>query len=152
MLDKIFWELLKEIKTINITACSKTQNSKIFSIGKGKVKVNIITPTTIKFIEFGMWGYVYEKNVEIQFKNIYLWRYNEDKSLITLEHLRYGENNPFFLFNLIPVKNELLRSSSAILCGNDNYTAEIKLKEHSFILKSFVNGPNKNEEILYFYS
>ena len=152
MLDKIFWDLLKGIETINITACSKTHNSKLFSIGQGKVEVNIITPATIKVTEFGKWSYLYEKNAEIKFKNIYLWTYIEKKSLITLEHLRYGENKPFFLFNLICVKDELLRSSSPMHCGVDNYTAEIKLKMSSFTLKSFVNGPNKNEEILYFYS
>jgi hypothetical protein len=37
-------------------------------------------------------------------------------------------------------------------CNNDNYTVEIQLEKHSFIVKSFMNGPNKNEEILYLYS
>jgi Family of unknown function (DUF6314) len=152
MIYNSFWEILSGISEIKIRACSKSHESTVFSIGKGKVKVNFITPMIIRFIESGFWDYFYGNNTEVHFNNIYLWEFNENESLITLEHLRYGKNNPFFLFNMIETENKMLRSSSPRICGNDSYTAEIKVDENSFTLKCLTKGPNKNEEILYFYS
>ncbi len=53
---------------------------------------------------------------------------------------------------MIPKEDKQLVSSSPRICENDNCAAEINLNVNGFTLKCFIKGPNKNEEILYFYS
>ncbi|MBS0654640.1 MAG: hypothetical protein JSR46_02585, partial [Verrucomicrobia bacterium] len=63
-----------------------------------------------------------------------------------------GIEHPTFLFHLVPTGRNALSSLDAHLCGDDAYFGQIHFDRHSMRLNWRVIGPQKNEEIDYYYS
>src|SRR5208337_4699800 len=90
-------------------------------VGKAIVHVEALTPHCLTFHEQGVWRS--EAGKEFDFKNSYRWTWNPAKSLITLEHLRHGPENPVFLFELTPVAENRFETVHPFLCRHDTYLA-----------------------------
>jgi hypothetical protein len=85
------------------------------------------------------------------FSNTFRWTLDLSAGMISLEHLRQGLNNPVFLFHLAPTGNEHLASVESHLCEEDVYLAQVAWDLHHIRLSWRVIGPQKNEEMEYYY-
>lgn len=68
-----------------------------------------------------------------------------------LEHLRYGADNPVFLFDLAHHSGCEWREAAPHHCADDRYSAVLTLDDHRIILAWTINGPRKDESIEYVY-
>ncbi len=69
-----------------------------------------------------------------------------------LEHLRFGEDHPVYLFDLALAGEREWRSVSPHLCREDCYSAVLIVGDDNIVLRWSVNGPRKQETIEYVYS
>lgn len=144
-----FWEKLAEIQSVSISAQSKAFNPTGWNgLGKGTVAVDSPSPQTFIFHEQGKW--ITQKDNEMEFRNVFRWTFN--KGNITLEHLRFGPQNPIFLFKLEPIDDMTLESIEPHVCKEDSYFGKVRFDQHFIQLNWRVIGPSKNEEIDYLYT
>jgi len=143
-----FWERLKIVKVCTRFVRPKSM-SKIGQdrVGKGQVLVApSIDTTTLLFHEVGSWQAVGSQR-DISFKNVFRWNLDQNKGMVSLEHLRFGFDQPVFLFYLIPIKKNLLTSLDFHVCKEDIYFAAILWDNDSIRLKWRIVGPKKDEAI-----
>lgn len=144
------WNKLANIKNLSFTANSQGQGITGWSgIGKGKVQVRLQNDTTTVFDESGSW--MSREGTEFTFTNVFRWTLDRFQNLITLEHLRFGENNPVFLFHLTQIDEDTLESVSSYICKEDTYLGQVRCDDYSIRLNWRIIGPKKNEEIEYLY-
>lgn len=142
-----FWERLQSVKQLALYAKSSTGwNGK----GKGDVVVSKEEGNVLLFQERGAWQM--ENNQTISFSNTFRWTLDKQAGMISLEHLRLGPNAPVFLFHLAPTDSHLMASVEAHLCEEDAYLAQAVWDRHSIRLSWRAIGPQKNDEMEYFYS
>jgi hypothetical protein len=141
------WLKLRNTKHLNFGFSSRTGDK---GSGRGEVKVEYDADAVVIFRESGTWKGIHDR--EFNFRNIFRWTLNRIEGLITLEHLRFGINNPVFLFHLIPAGRNCLESAHAHLCGSDTYFGHLELKLTSIELTWRILGPKKNEMVNYIYS
>ena len=147
----IFWEKLKQIQTMCFSAKSKSSVTSGWNgLGKGSVGVREVEENILTFHEKGTW--VSEYNKEMDFSNIFRWTINSIQGVISLEHLRFGTQNPVYLFDLIPVDANLLESVDSHVCNGDTYFGQVRCDKHFIQFNWRVIGPKKNEEIDYLYT
>ena len=143
-----FWEKLAEIQSVSLSAHSKAFNPTGWNgLGKGKVNIDSPSPQVLVYHEQGQW--ISHKN-PLEFKNVFRWSLY--KNCIHLEHLRFGPQNPIFLFKLEPTDSMTLESIEPHVCKQDTYFGKVRFDEHFIQLNWRVIGPNKNEEIDYLYT
>lgn len=149
---QMLWDKLLKIQTMCFSAKSKALGhiSGWNGIGKGAVEIKIEEENTIIFHERGTW--MSEENKELDFSNVFRWCFQPTRGAITLEHLRFGVQNPVFLFSLIPVDANTLESIDSHVCNNDSYFGQIRCDKHFVQFNWRVIGPKKNEEIDYLYT
>lgn len=135
-----FWERLKNVK--QLVLYNKSQK------GVGDVVVSKEGENVLLFHERGAW----QGNQSISFSNVFRWTLDSRAGMISLEHLRLGPNSPVFLFHLIPFDDHVMASIEAHLCEEDAYLAQAVWDPHSICLKWRVIGPQKNEDMEYYYS
>ena len=114
--------------------------------GNGAVKVDV-NGDVIIFHESGKRKNSNDK--EFGFKNTYRWTF--ESNYVKLEHLRFGENNPVVLFNLEATSETQWTSVCPHKCDLDFYSADLTIEENQIVLKWKVKGPEKDEEINYWY-
>ena len=68
-----------------------------------------------------------------------------------LEHLRFGKNQPIYLFDLVPVSEGILSSANPHVCQDDCYTARMEYGSDVVQLTWSIAGPEKKETIHYQY-
>lgn len=146
----ILWERLRAVKSLSFSAQSK-QNSQSGWNGNGKANIKMETPSPYCIIsqEQGIW--TTEEGQEFDFKNSYRWTWNSSKSLISLEHLRHGQERPVFLFELTPVSATQFKTLHPYLCKDDTYLATLTRKSSTLEFHWRILGPRKNEEVHYVY-
>ncbi len=144
-----FWERLKSVKQFIRIAKSKDENG-WNGKGKGAVLVSNPTDNVLIFHERGSWQVKLDK--DISFSNIFRWTLDQSAGVISLEHLRFGPDQPVFLFHLTPTGNHLLASVDSHLCEEDVYLATIPWDQHSIRLNWRIIGPKKNEDMEYCYT
>lgn len=147
------WDKLRRIQTMCFSAKSKALGQNISGwngIGKGSVDVKLEGENTLAFYERGSW--TSEEGKEMDFSNVFRWTYQPSREAVTLEHLRFGAQNPVFLFSLIPVDENTLESIDAHVCKNDSYFGQIRCDKHFVQFNWRIIGPKKNEEIDYLYT
>ena len=71
--------------------------------------------------------------------------------LVRLEHLRFGEDHPVYLFDLAPLTANSWCSVSPHLCMEDCYSAELQLQWWGLLKRCVITGPRKQERIQYEY-
>lgn len=145
------WEKLGKIQTLAFSSNSQGQgNSGWNGTGKGRVQIRRENDHVIIFNETGSW--TSKEGREFAFTNTFRWTLDQFQHLIMLEHLRFGEHKPVFLFQLAQVDEETLESVSSYVCKEDSYLGQVKCNDHFIRLNWRILGPKKNEEIDYLYT
>lgn len=132
------WSKLQQIKSVLYFAGDRE--------GTGKVTIECESPYSTIFDEQGTW------NGGMKFHNIFRWKIDPQRELLSLEHLRLGKNHPVFLFYLVPISKDLLESIDTHLHGKETYYGFIEQKSHGLKFQCRILTPHKNEENTYFYS
>ncbi len=146
------WQKLCQVQTLCFSAKSKSQNLTTGwnGLGKGSVEVKKVDAHTLLFQEKGSW--TSEDNKQFAFSNVFRWTLHTHEGAIRLEHLRFGIQNPVFLFALVPMDEHTLESLDAHLCKEDSYFGQLRCDKHFIQLNWRIIGPKKNEEIDYLYT
>lgn len=146
-----FWERLKQVKQFKKHKISRSGTENIWEgKGTGIVSITNQNDTALIFAEKGSWHL--NNGQEVDFSNIFRWTIDREAGMISLEHLRYGEQNPVFLFHLVPTGNNMLASVESHLCQEDAYMAQIPWDNATIRLNWRVIGPKKNDELEYIYT
>jgi hypothetical protein len=118
--------------------------------GKGIGDVSIVTvdDNVVLFEERGEWqGF----SQATKFSNVFKWTLDKLSGLITLEHLRYGKDNPVLLFHLKPVSSFYLRSIDAQFCESQTRFGYAEFSQNAIRLEWRVVGYERDEEVQYSY-
>lgn len=103
------WDKLAKIQTLAFSSTSQGQgNSGWNGIGKGQVQIRQENDNVLIFNENGSW--TSKEGKDFAFTNTFRWTLDRFQHLIMLEHLRFGEHKPVFLFQLAQVDNQTLES------------------------------------------
>ncbi len=144
------WNHLKNASNVTLVAKSRSKQVDGWNRkGSGKVSVKQ-DGQTIVFNEQGSWRG--EQGYAHNYTNSFRWHWNRFEGILSLEHLRLGENNPVFLFHLAPTKVNLLESVNSHLCGEDTYFGWLQYSDLFLQLNIRTIGAKKNEEIEYVYT
>ena len=112
------------------------------------VVVEEIGDVAMTFTESGTWCAATDEKT--RFRNVFRWSRGGKRNL-RLEHLRFGEHRPVYLFDLALAAEQQWRSVSPHVCGEDRYTAEMLIGDDRITLRWSVTGPRKMELIEYTY-
>ena len=146
-----FWEKLSSVKKLSFAAHSNSiENSEWNRRGTGEVSVAKTSSNILLFNEKGLWKG--KDSQDVSFTNIFRWTLDRISGVISLEHLRYGIENPVFLFHLAPSTMHSLSSIDSHLYDGDSYFGQAFFDRYNLKLNWRIIGPNKNEEIEYCYS
>jgi hypothetical protein len=137
-----FWAQLEKLTRLTFIA----KNGK----GTGSLLIKKAGDNILITKESGSWKD--EKGSTTNFIGSFRWTLSHKEDLISLEHMRYGENHPVFLFYLIPLDENTLISVESHLCNKDSYSGKVYFDSKGINLNWSVIGPKKNEEIRYYYS
>ena len=143
------WNSLSGVTSLRFVARS-ANNSGWNGSGNGKVAIAHPNAKTITFTESGQW--TTENGKQLNFSNVYRWSLLQSTALIRLEHLRFGKNNPVYLFDLVPENDRDWHSAKPHVCRDDLYSATLRLTPDQIELRWTVKGPEKDEDIRYWYS
>lgn len=148
---KNVWKRLLNIHHLSFSAKSKSLvKSGWNGTGKGCVEVKSEDEGSCIFSERGTWSSA--EGQEFDFSNVFRWSIDQALGAVTLEHLRFGPQHPVFLFNLVPVADNILESVSPYICNEDTYVGQLRCDDHYIQLLWKTLGPKKNEEIDYLYT
>lgn len=142
------WQIIASVSRLEFEAKSSRGELGWNGSGKGDVVVETAGHTVL-FTERGRW--TPEGGGELTFKNIFRWMLKPDQQWIGLEHLRFGEDHPVFLFDLHVVGEGELEAVEPHMCVNDRYTGRLILKKKGFEMTWQIQGPAKDEQIWYRY-
>lgn len=147
---KLIWDHLKTVSQVALVAKSHARSAdRWIRKGNGTVQVKQENNSLI-FTEQGQWKQ--EQGQTHNYSNRFRWTWDRLEGMLSLEHLRLGENHPVFLFHLIPTENNLLESVHSHLCGEDTYFGWLNFNPLFLQLKFRTIGPRKNEELEYIYT
>lgn len=145
------WEKLSTISKLSFSAVSQNRcHTGWNGVGKGEVQCQKQDDHVIIFVENGSW--ISKEGKEFTFTNTFRWTLDRFQNLVTLEHLRFGELNPVFLFHLAQTGDEILESISSHVCNDDTYLGQVRCLDQFVKLNWRIIGPKKNEEIDYVYT
>lgn len=147
-MDKInhVWNALQRVRSLEFDAQSGSGTGWTGN-GTGSVVVESPTPEIIIFQESGLWHSATSKG--LAFRNVYRW--SRFEGTVRLEHLRFGEDHPVYLFDLAPDTDMICSSAAPHLCRDDEYTARLELLDSGISLDWKITGPEKDESIIYRY-
>lgn len=146
-----FWKKLHQVKELSFHAKSKSKEGLGWNgKGKGEVIMTKENDNILIFNEKGTW--LNPQGNEFNFSNVFRWTLDRYAGTISLEHLRRGADHPVFLFHLAPSSKQALSSIDSHLCGGDTYFGQIHFNLNSLRLNWRVIGPQKNEEMDYYYT
>ncbi|MFD2598617.1 DUF6314 family protein [Sphingobacterium corticis] len=119
---------LSLVKTYDLRATSTKEGATAVS-GSGFVTVEIDDYNNLIFLENG-----HSENGHGKFKsrNVYQWHFDSVKNSISLAHLRFGAENPVYLFDMSYRGDNLWSSNDPHLCDLDEYNGELRF-EKSYI-------------------
>lgn len=141
------WAQLPRIATLTFTARS-AHPSGWNGAGRGRVRVEERDAVTLLFHEQGTWRTA--AGDELSFSNIFRWTLRRE--WIRLEHLRFGPENPVFLFAIEARSKVEFASVTPHVCSEDLYSAMLKLNGETLLVSWRVAGPEKDERMDYIYS
>ncbi len=112
------WDRLLTVKQLEFEA--KSDNKKIGwnGHGQGSVQARLMDSNTLIYEESGVWQI--PNGHKVGFNNVFKWQYNKDHT-IALSHLRYGPNQPVFLFLLKAENERHWKSVVPHQCNADQY-------------------------------
>ena len=109
--------------------------------GHGKVEIQTPDPSVIIWKESGVWDDGYGS---LEFFNVYRWSWLQNEKL-RLEHLRYGEDNPVQLVELINSQKNHWETDLPYVCAKDTYSLTLKCINQTLFLKWKIKGPKKDQ-------
>jgi hypothetical protein len=143
------WQRLAAVRQLTFRAVSAAAITTGWKgAGEGSVAVVAVSETVLIFREQGRWQPA--QGPTLPFRNVYRWTLDAERACLGLEHLRFGEGQPVFLFDLV-AHGDMLVSASPHLCREDEYAAHLCLEPGQLRLDWRVTGPHKNERIQYCY-
>ncbi len=140
---KHFWERLLKVQKLCLCVGSQGKEERG---GEAVVTPLLSDARTLIFQEVGEWD-----KPKSTFRNRFRWSLDLKNTLITLEHLRYGEKRPVFLFHLKPTSEGRLESLDAHLCGEDTYLGSLTWDLEKILFHWRIIGPKKNQQMQYLY-
>lgn len=143
------WHRLGEITSLRFVARS-SGDSGWNGAGTGTVEVERPDPSTIVFTESGTWKS--DAGQQLKFSNVYRWTLSDSGNAIQLEHLRFGADNAVYLFDMAPESESIWRSEAPHVCRDDLYSAKMELAAEQIELQWVIKGPERDEDIHYWYS
>ena len=141
------WGCLQQVRRLRIVACSGGSTG-WNGVGVGSVVIESPHAGVLIFAEAGSWRPA--AGGETRFRNVFRWAL-VGTGLVRLEHLRFGEGHPVYLFDLAPGEANTWYSVSPHLCKEDYYSAELRLQEWGLSIRWEIAGPRKQECIEYEY-
>jgi hypothetical protein len=145
-----FWQQLKDVTCLSFSVKSRQNGDTNFKTGKADVQTLLSGLSSVIFQERGHW--IQDQLHETAFSNSFRWTLDINTSLITLEHLRYGIEDPVFLFHLTPTQPRTLESVDAHLCGEDTYLGSIIWDHAKIDFHWRIIGTYKNDHLIYRYT
>ncbi len=143
------WGRLTAVTTLAFTSQSFDSGSGWDGTGTGTVKVETTDARSMLFHENGRWSP--QEGTSLQFTNVFRWTSLPDESRLRLEHLRFGNAHPVYLFELEQTGETVWKSIEPHVCSEDLYSASLSLENESLHLDWTVKGDTKNERISYIY-
>ncbi len=140
------WDALRTVCAVHFVAYGSAATG-WSGIGDGTVLVED-SPDVILFREVGTWRQPGAAK-PLPFTNVYRWTLRGET--IRLEHLRFGVDRPVYLFDLTPGTGNVWSSLAPHSCGEDEYTAEVRLTGDILLFDWAITGPRKQERIEYVY-
>lgn len=116
--------------------------------GFGHVDIHQDNDSIITY-ERGKWKNTHHK--EFLFTNAYRWTLNPSESSMTLEHIRFGIEQPVYLFDFYPVEVNEWETRQAHQCQLDSYTAKLTIEATYLKIEWQITGAHKNEKMIYWY-
>lgn len=118
-------------------------------IGTGTVTVTQSADKNLVFEEKGVWRAHGDEASDIPFQNVFRW--SMVGLALRLEHLRFGWDDPVFLFDMIRGANGTWHSERPHLCGADRYSGRLTREAEELTMEWSIVGPHKQETIHYRY-
>lgn len=146
-LDRPLWHFLGQVQCLSFVARSELPVG-WNGHGSGSVVVEQPADDILIFHESGIWQP--QGGGEIDFSNIFRWL-RLGPEVIRLEHLRYGPEQPVYLFDLAVQDDGEWKSVEPHLCREDVYEAHLWLYEPSILMTWSITGPKKQETLEYSY-
>jgi hypothetical protein len=106
-----FWSKLQDVTSYTFQANSYVQIG-WNATGFGEITLTKNVNHILVFHEKGTWQN--KEGVEFDFRNILRWTLDSEACKISIEHLRYGEHHPVFLFYLTLSDEYIIFSSPAL--------------------------------------
>ena len=144
------WSRLATISRLSFSAKSGRKEIGWNGEGNGSVKTKTICETELHFFESGSWQTA--NNKVLKFSNTYRWRLDKNSSVIELAHLRYGESQPVPLLTLLQTGARQWSAQSPHMCNADQYSLTARLLESALQMNWAIQGPKKDESLIYVYS
>ncbi len=139
---------LSSVSQLRFIASSDMENAGWNGEGRGDVEV-VKQENVVVFNETGSW--TTSEGTVLMFKNSFRWTHIPEREAYQLEHLRFGPDNPVFLFELVPTTDGGYISETPHLCGADTYAGALTPARDGFTLLWTIRGPKKDEKIMYEY-
>lgn len=140
-------DVLRQVTNLRFSARSESATG-WNGDGVGTVVVETPSRDVLIFRETGEWKPA--GAMPLRFSNVYRWSCVAPR-LIRLEHLRFGTDKPVVLFDLAPDSKSVWSSVSPHECRDDCYSARLQVRETCVTVSWRIVGPQKREEIEYFY-
>jgi len=140
------WTLLRNVTVLSFEAKSSASTG-WDGVGSGTVAVSHPTSDVLVFTESGYWQPSGRR--DIRFSNVFRWTLLTES--LRLEHLRFGPEQPVFLFDLAQGADGVWREISPHACGEDCYSGSLSIQEREIVVHWTIKGPRKNESIRYRY-
>ncbi|MCH9632064.1 MAG: hypothetical protein S4CHLAM6_03880 [Chlamydiae bacterium] len=144
-----FWNRLTKVKSLDLTVRNKQVKIQNKKTGRAQIEVSFPSENQLIFFEKGYW---HENNLpKTSFSNYFRWSLDLNSSLITLEHLRQGLQNPTFLFHLTLQHSKSLISLDAHLSHQDTYLGALNWSSKDINFDWRIIGPDQNQFLNYHY-
>lgn len=140
------WPRLCRVQALHFESKSRTGSGWV-GVGSGQVEASQPQDDVLIWQEHGQWKQ--NGGRDIRFFNTFRWTKQDGE--LKLEHLRFGAEQPVFLFQLAPISSTQWRDVEPHLCRTDNYSASLEIEDECLQLSWTVFGPTKDESINYVY-
>lgn len=140
---------LESISNFVFHSSSNNKMNGLEGMGGGAVTCIKENENSLLFYEHGRFNNSFNKSMKCN--NIYRWSFHYLDNKIALQHVRFGLDNPVFLFDLIFDKENRMISQNPHICKDDKYSAEMIIETSTIKLNWVVKSLIKYNRMEYLY-